>query len=141
MYLITVNEYLNKKNAEFYLQQKIVKLLKSFFSSKTNLPDDVKAKNLRMISENTPFSFEQLRSLNYIQLFNIYRYYKNQYDNRLKQYNINSFDYGKLLVDKLDTHEKLHNFIIMWRKHFIETMKPKYLPIGWKINYRTKIEI
>jgi hypothetical protein len=35
----------------------------------------------------------------------------------------------------------LQSFTVMWRKHFVDTMKPKYLPSYWDINYvniRTK---
>lgn len=38
--------------------------------------------------------------------------------------------HGEILMSKVDQHE----FVVMWRQHFIETMKPKYMPKGWDIN-------
>ena len=38
---------------------------------------------------------------------------------------------AKTVVAKQDIME----FTIMWRKHFIDSMDPKYLPEGWSINY------
>lgn len=38
---------------------------------------------------------------------------------------------GELVFQKIDN---LNDFIIQWRKHFIENMHPKFLPEGWKIN-------
>ena len=31
--------------------------------------------------------------------------------------------------------DSLKNFFITWRKHFVDTMNPKYLPNGWNLNY------
>jgi hypothetical protein len=30
----------------------------------------------------------------------------------------------------------IDEFIVMWRQHFIDSMKPKYMPKGWNINYK-----
>lgn len=32
----------------------------------------------------------------------------------------------------------LDEFVIKWRKHFVDTMKPKFLPHGWKVNAAVK---
>jgi len=44
--------------------------------------------------------------------------------------------------DKLDQNlrnymekSNLKDFFILWRKHFVETMKPEYMHKGWDINY------
>lgn len=39
----------------------------------------------------------------------------------------------KELAEKLDTLEKIQEFCEIWRKHFIDTMKPKHLPKEWSI--------
>jgi len=44
----------------------------------------------------------------------------------------------KALVETVGNIDK---FVKLWRKHFVETMKPPYLPIGWSINYRTKTNL
>ena len=38
-----------------------------------------------------------------------------------------------LVVEQLTSPKLLNQFIIKWRRHFIETMKPKHLPPGWKV--------
>lgn len=36
----------------------------------------------------------------------------------------------KIIVEKLDS---IQEFVEKWRTHFIETMKPEHLPLGWEI--------
>ena len=38
--------------------------------------------------------------------------------------------YGKMVVDNIPNYQE---FIETWRQHFINIMKPKYMPIGWEI--------
>jgi hypothetical protein len=44
--------------------------------------------------------------------------------------------YGKYIVDHMD-HAEL---VLMWRKHFLDTMKPKYMPEYWEINRLPTLE-
>lgn len=39
--------------------------------------------------------------------------------------------FGQLVVEQL---EDIDHFILMWRSHFVETMKPQYLPIFWSVD-------
>ena len=41
---------------------------------------------------------------------------------------------GKRIVDKLPD---IDAFVIFWRKHFVDTMQPKFLPDGWHIDHKT----
>ena len=38
---------------------------------------------------------------------------------------------GEMVVKKL---ENIKEFIVDWRRHFVETMDPKFLPEKWSIN-------
>lgn len=40
---------------------------------------------------------------------------------------------AQLIMNKIEDQQ---DFIEMWRAHFIETMKPQYLPKGWDVKYR-----
>ena len=51
------------------------------------------------------------------------------------------YDHGYHLVQKLDTHEKLEAFVRRWRQHFLDTMNPEYMPIGWNVNYRCRVDV
>lgn len=42
---------------------------------------------------------------------------------------------GKQLIEKT---EDLNEFSIMWRQHFLDCMKPQFLPDGWKVDYSTR---
>lgn len=61
--------------------------------------------------------------------------------NTLKSFNSNKVNAQKQLVEKLNEHNLLDRFVIMWRQHFIENVKPKYMPEGWDINYRVKTKL
>lgn len=47
-------------------------------------------------------------------------------------------DPHKQLVDKITDYDE---FIKTWRQHFIDTCSPKFLPIGWDINYHCKVDL
>jgi hypothetical protein len=42
-------------------------------------------------------------------------------------------NFGKIIVEKLIDIPK---FIIMWRRHFVDIMKPKYLPEFWNVEHK-----
>lgn len=45
---------------------------------------------------------------------------------------------SELVVRKIiATPDDLDNFIIMWRKHFLEHMKPKFMPSNWDVERKT----
>jgi hypothetical protein len=52
-----------------------------------------------------------------------------------------TIDTHKMLVDKLISIGELDSFVIMWRQHFIDIVKPKYMPIGWKVDYKVKTDL
>lgn len=47
--------------------------------------------------------------------------------------------HGGLVVAKLDTIEKLDDFIKLWRRHFCNVTNPRYLPSHWNIDHPTSI--
>lgn len=44
--------------------------------------------------------------------------------------------FGKFIVDQYV--DDMLSFIVMWRQHFVDHMKPKYLPDFWSVNYQLK---
>lgn len=48
--------------------------------------------------------------------------------------------HGQGVVSKLDTPEKMTDFIQMWRTHFLETMNPQHIPPTWGVA-RAKSEL
>ncbi len=43
--------------------------------------------------------------------------------------------HGQIVVEQI---ESIDDFIIIWRKHFIDNCNPQYLPENWRINNPTK---
>jgi exonuclease 3'-5' domain-containing protein 2 len=44
----------------------------------------------------------------------------------------------KDLIEKVGD---IDTFVKIWRQHFVDTMKPQFLPKGWSVNYKTKVDI
>lgn len=44
--------------------------------------------------------------------------------------------HGKLVVEQLPTNEDLKEFILLWRKHFVDKLQPKFLPAAWNVYHQ-----
>lgn len=53
----------------------------------------------------------------------------------LKVENRDYVPHGKLVVRNVKQNTGLYEFQKRWRKHFVETMKPSYLPKNWSIEH------
>ena len=121
----------------------ILSKLYSIFRSYGKIPQEVIKENLNFVGNEIGLGNEIFK-YNYIQLYKLYTILRNEFDlefNKIKSQNKNEYDHGYHLVKKLDSHEKIENFVKMWRAHFIQTMKPKYMPDGWSVNFKVKVEI
>ena len=124
-----------------------IKMLSRFFSIfkyYNNIPQNSIIEALEHVSLYCDVSFENLCKLNYIQLYKLYTILKKKYDQEFEEFkflNKQKYDHGYHLVQKLDTDQKIENFIKKWRKHFIDTMNPLYMPKGWSIDFKYKVEI
>jgi len=116
----------------------------SLFKTHGKTSDDVKLEKLRYISELFGLPFETVCKFSYVQLYKLYVLIADKNFNEQNVFKLNyckEYDHGYHVIQKLDTDEKIMNFIKLWRTHFIETMKPKFMPIGWSIDFRTKTKI
>ncbi|GAB1607615.1 exonuclease 3'-5' domain-containing protein 2-like isoform X1 [Argonauta hians] len=43
--------------------------------------------------------------------------------------------HGQKVVEHMKKHKKLLQFQYLWRKHFLETMEPRFLPSKWSIDH------
>jgi len=123
---------------------KMLSRLHSIFKNNGNIPPEVIKDNLRHVTEYTDFSFEKICKLNYLQLYKLYLILRQRHQEEFdlfKEKNKKRYDHGYHVVSKLDTHEKIEEFVKMWRAHFVQTMKPKYMPLGWSIHFRVKVEL
>lgn len=119
----------------------ILNNLHSLFKTYGNLKQNILIEKIKQISAGTGIPFETVCGYNYIQLYKMYQIVKERHDYEVDDFKKNQrkyYDHGYHVVSKLDTDEKLVEFIKLWRTHFIETMKPKFMPTGWSIDFRTK---
>jgi len=94
---------------------------------------EMKIEKLHEIAETTGIDFEIISNYNYIQLYKLYLILKQKHVNELHEFKQNNryvYDHGYHIMKKLDTEKKIMDFVKLWRRHFIETMKPKFMPEG-----------
>lgn len=133
-YTLKLREY-GKPNAI------VLNALHSIFKCYGKVHDTVRFEKLHFISEHTGIAYDVIEKLNYVQLYKLYLllrevHIKELYD--FKGKNKYLYDHGYHVVQKLDTEEKMEEFVKLWRRHFIETMNPQFMPYGWSIDFRIK---
>lgn len=122
----------------------LLNTIHSIFKTYGLISTEVKLKKLKIISEHTGISLDIISNYNYIQLYKLFILIKKQHDkniDRFKNANRKFYDHGYHTVLKLNTEEKIKEFIKLWRIHFIKTMKPKFMPAGWSIDFKIKRNI
>jgi len=125
-------------------QVKVLSSLSALIHSFNQIPKSKIISTLNFISEVSGIKRDFLYGLNMIQLYKFYRLISDDRHNNivaLKKQNKPEYDHGFQVVSKLDTHEKIEEFVRMWRTHFVETTNPQHLPIGWSINYKVKVDL
>lgn len=144
----TLNEYnleYTKILCEFSRSKtKMLSRLHSIFKNYGNIPSDVILEIFELVEEHSCFKVKMLKELNVIQLLKVYRYLREKFEKEFeyyKQTHQDKYDHGYHVVQKLDTHEKIRDFVIRWRTHFVETMKPPYMPEGWRVDFRVRVEL
>jgi len=122
----------------------LLNTIHSILKTHNKISNEVKIKKLKMISEFTGIPIEKIFEFNYIQLYKLFILVKKQHDEviyKFKGVNRKLYDHGYHVVQKLNTEEKIKEFVKLWRLHFIETMKPKHMPRGWSVDFRIKRNI
>ena len=119
----------------------ILNNIQSILKRNVNMPNNLKINKLKLISNKIGIGFDFLVKLNYIQFLKLYLLIKKYHTEKIKNFkkrNKNKYDYGFHVINKLKTDSDIMNFIKKWRIHFLETMKPKYMPKGWSVDFRIK---
>lgn len=127
-------------------REKIISLSKisAIFKGYGKLNQEIIYENLLYVSEQTGIDFNFLKNINYIQLLKLYRLLQEKYNNELNMFKARHaqyYDHGWHMVQKLNSDEKIQEFVKLWRQHFIDTMNPQYMPHGWSINFRHKTQL
>lgn len=122
----------------------LLNTLHSLFKTHNKISLEVKYNKIHAISNGTGIPFEIVCNYSYIQLYKLYSLLKETHENNIYKYkgdNRKFYDHGYHVVKKLDTEEKIKEFVKLWRTHFIETMNPQFMPNGWSIDFRIKTNI
>jgi len=122
----------------------LLNTIHSIFKTHDRMAYDIKLKKIKVISERTGIPFNVIRGYSYIQLYKLFTLIRKVHEENVYQYKVVNrkyYDHGYHLVQKLDTEEKIKEFVKLWRKHFIKTMQPKFMPLGWSIDFRVKTNI
>lgn len=127
-----------KKNAV------LLNTIHSIFKTYNKFSHGMKMEKLKLISDGTGIPFEIVCDYNYIQLYKMYLLLKEAHTNEMHEYknaNRKKYDHCFYVVQYLDTEEKIESFVKLWRKHFLDTMRPKFMPRGWSVDFRIKTNI
>jgi hypothetical protein len=144
----TLNEYnleYTKLLCNFSREKtKMLSRVHSIFKNYGNIPNSVILEIYELVAENSCFYVDLLKELNIIQLLKVYLYLREKFTNEFadfKETHQDKYDHGYHVVQQLDTHEKIKDFVFRWRTHFIKTMNPPYMPEGWRVDFRVKVEL
>jgi hypothetical protein len=137
-------EYTNKLREIGKPYSIILNAIHSIFKCYGRLNCEVTLEKLHYISEKTGIPFNVVSKYNYLQLYKLYLLIKETYKteiHKFKESNRMLYDHGYHVAQKLDTEEKIEEFVKLWRNHFINTMNPQYMPTGWSIDFRIRTKI
>lgn len=144
----TINEY----NGEYINKLRNINMnytiaystLYTIFAAFNKLCRNDIIEKLEIVSKHTNISLNMLMNFNLIQLYKLKEHiYWLKYNNteEFKKSYRNEYDHGYQVVKLLDNDEKIRDFIKLWRKHFLDTMRPKHMPTGWSVDFRVKTKI
>ncbi len=122
----------------------ILNTIHSILKRHNTIPENIKLEKLQLISNETEIPLNFIKNLTYIQLYKLYLLIKEKHISEVEVFKSDNrflFDHGYHVVNKLDTEEKILEFVKLWRIHFIETMKPNYMPKGWSVDFRIKTKL
>jgi len=122
----------------------LLNAIHSLFKCYGKIPQEVIIEKLEFIAEGTGIPFDVVKNYNYIQLYKLYNLlidlHRSESDEFKSKYR-ELYDHGYHVVKQLDTEEKIEEFVKLWRNHFIDTMMPQFMPVGWSIDFRIKTKI
>jgi len=122
----------------------LLNTIHSIFKTYGRLPHKEKLKKLKLISDSTGIPYKTVCGYSYVQLLKMQQLLKVEHEEAMYQYkqeNRIKYDHGYHVVQKLETEEMIMAFVKLWRTHFLETMNPKHMPIGWSVDFRVKTNI
>jgi len=122
----------------------LLNAIHSLFKCYNKIPHKVILEKLQFISNETEIPFNRIKGYSYVQMYKMYELLEEQHIIETEAFKVENrklYDHGYHVVQKLDTDEKIEDFVKLWRNHFIDTMQPQFMPTGWSIDFRIKTKI
>jgi len=122
----------------------ILNTIHSLFKTYGRLTQEAILEKLQYLADNTCIPFETLKEYNYIQFYKLYLLLRKDHIDELYHFKLDyrkEYDHGYHVAQKLDTEDKIEEFVKLWRNHFVNTMQPHFMPTGWSIDFRIKTKI
>jgi hypothetical protein len=122
----------------------LLNMLHSIFRSYGKASPEITIDKLKFVSAETGIPYETMVTYNYVQLYKLYLLIKEVHTyetDEFKAANRMHYDHGYHVAQKLDSEEKIEEFVKLWRNHFIDTMHPKFMPDGWSVDFRIKTKM
>jgi hypothetical protein len=120
---------------------KVIKLIETILRRYNEMPDDrilwiaeeiLKYTNIDILD----ISFEELEKYNKKLIQSI-----NLEITEIKTKGAKDLYHGKAVVYNFKNDKDFKKFIRGWRKHFVKSMSPLYMPFGWNIDFSFKREL
>jgi len=129
-------EYITTVIDRLRLKFKISKLLTTIIDDYNHIPTnkiEVIAKELSTLLRFDVLNstFDQLEKINK-------KLRKHIEKEKTAVMHVNDYYHGNLVVKQFTKHEDFEIFVRGWRTHFVQTMNPQFLPLGWSIDFRCK---
>jgi len=137
-------EYTSKLRAVGKANAILLNNIHSLFKTYGKVSQEVKMEKLQAIADGTGIPFETVCSYTYVQMYKMHQLLKVEHENDMYLYKQNNrmiYDHGYHVVQKLNTETKIMEFVKLWRRHFIETTQPQFMPLGWSVDFRIKTNI
>ena len=119
----------------------LINAIHLLFRTHGKITTEAKMQKLKFIADNTNIPFETFCTYNYLQIYKIYLFLQVIHENEMydfKEEHRRFYDHGYHVAQKLNSEEKIAEFVKLWRNHFIDTMHPLFMPNGWSIDFRIK---
>ena len=122
----------------------LLNMLHSIFRSYGKASPEITIDKLKFVSAETGIPYETMVTYNYVQLYKLYLLIKEVHTHETDEFkaaNRMMYDHGDHVAQKLDSEEKIEEFVKLWRNHFIDTMHPEFMPDGWSVDFRIKTKM
>lgn len=131
-------------------EQNFANIFKNELAIKYNAPINTPTESLRSITiartiikywddlpgDRLEVLLDEFKKITKIEPNNFEELYEYIEQNEKEIYESLKITHPQIVINEYLKNNNLFDFIVTWRKHFIDSTNPKYMPDGWDINYK-----